>query len=45
MKEVPDIVDLHQVPIPEADWSVLANDIIARVPSIRWLKKDKAEMK
>jgi hypothetical protein len=30
-KEVPDIADLQQVPIPEADRSVLDSDVEARV--------------
>jgi hypothetical protein len=40
-KEALDTVDLQQVPTPEAkvDQSVLANDVIARVPLIQWLKK------
>jgi hypothetical protein len=44
-KEVLDTVDLQQVPILEADQSVLASDVISRVPSTRWLKKDEAKMK
>jgi hypothetical protein len=28
-KEAPDTVDLQQVPIPEADRSVLASDVVA----------------
>jgi hypothetical protein len=44
-KEAPDTVDLQQVPIPEADRSVLANDVIARVPSTRWLKKEEVKRK
>jgi molybdopterin biosynthesis enzyme len=44
-KEVPDTVDPQQVPTPEADQSVLASDIVARVPSTWWLKKDEAKMK
>jgi hypothetical protein len=45
MKEVPDTVDLRQVSIPEADRSFLANDVIARVPSTRWLKKEEVKTK
>jgi hypothetical protein len=41
----PDTVDLQQVPIPEADRSILASDVVARVPSTRWLKKEKVKMK
>jgi hypothetical protein len=44
-KEVPDTVDLQQVPTPEADRSVLASDIIARIPSTRWLKKEEVKTK
>jgi hypothetical protein len=44
-KEALDIVDLRLVPIPEADRSVLARDIVARVPSTRWLKKEEAKTK
>jgi hypothetical protein len=39
-KEAPDTVDLQQVPIPEADRSILTSDVIARVPSTQWLKKE-----
>jgi hypothetical protein len=38
-EEVMDIADPQQVPTPEADWSVLARDIVVRVPSTRWLRK------
>jgi hypothetical protein len=44
-KEAPDIVDLRQVPIPEADRSVLASDVVVRVPSTRWLKKEEVKTK
>jgi hypothetical protein len=44
-KEVPDIADLRQAPTPEADQSVLASDVVARVPSTRWLKKVEAKTK
>jgi hypothetical protein len=44
-KEASDIVDLQQVPIPEADRSVLVSDVVARVPSIWWLKKEEVKMK
>jgi hypothetical protein len=44
-KEAPDTVDLWQVPIPEADQSVVASDVVARVPSTRWLKKEEVKMK
>jgi hypothetical protein len=44
-KEIPDTVDLRQVSIPEADRSVLASDVVARVPSTRCLKKEEAKMK
>jgi hypothetical protein len=44
-KEALDIVDLRQVPIPEADRSVLTSDVIAWVPSTRWLKKEDAKTK
>jgi hypothetical protein len=35
----------QQVPIPEADRSVLASDVVARVPSTQWLKKEEAKTK
>jgi hypothetical protein len=44
-KEVPDTVDLRRVPIPKADQSVLASDIVARVPSTQWLKKEEVKTK
>jgi hypothetical protein len=44
-KEAPDTVDLQQVPIPEADRSVLASDVVARVPSTRCLKKEEVKTK
>jgi hypothetical protein len=46
-KEVLDTADPQQVPTPEAeaDPSVLANDVVARVPSTWWLKKDEAKTK
>jgi molybdopterin biosynthesis enzyme len=44
-KEALDTVDPQQVPIQEADQSVLASDIVARVPSTRWLKKEEAKTK
>jgi hypothetical protein len=44
-EEAPDIVDLQQVPIPEAYRSILASGVVARVPSTRWLKKEEVKMK
>jgi hypothetical protein len=44
-KEALDTVDLRQVPIPEAVRSVLASDVVARVPSTRWLKKEEVKTK
>jgi hypothetical protein len=44
-KEVLDIADPRKVPTPEADRSVLASDVVARVPSTRWLKKDEEKTK
>jgi molybdopterin biosynthesis enzyme len=44
-KEALDTVDMQQVPIPEADRSVLASDVVARVPPTRCLKKEKVKMK
>jgi molybdopterin biosynthesis enzyme len=41
----PDTADPQQVPTPEADQSVLANDVVARVPSTRWLKKVEVKTK
>jgi hypothetical protein len=44
-KEVLDIEDPQQVPTTEADRSIRASDVVARVPSTQWLKKDEAKMK
>jgi hypothetical protein len=44
-KEAPDTGDLRQVPIPEANRSVLVSDVVARVHSTQWLKKEEAKMK
>jgi hypothetical protein len=44
-KEAPDTVDLQQVPIPEADRSILASDVVDRVPSTRWLNKEEVKTK
>jgi hypothetical protein len=44
-KEDLDTVDLQQAPTPEADRSVLDSDVVARVPSTWWLKKDEAKTK
>jgi hypothetical protein len=44
-KEAADTVDLRQVPIPEADQSVLASDVVLRVPSTRRLKKEEEKTK
>jgi hypothetical protein len=44
-KEALDTVDLRQVPIPEADRSVLASDVVDRVSSTRWLKKEEKKTK
>jgi hypothetical protein len=44
-KEAVDTVDLRKVPILEADRSVLASDVVARVPLTRWLKKEEAKTK
>jgi hypothetical protein len=44
-KEALDTVDLQQIPIPEADRSVLASDIVATVPSTRWLNKEEVKTK
>jgi hypothetical protein len=44
-KEAPDTGDLQQVPIPEAYRSILASDVVARVPSTRWLKKEEVKTK
>jgi hypothetical protein len=39
-KGVLDTADPQQVHTPEADQSVLTSDVVARVPSTRWLKRD-----
>jgi hypothetical protein len=44
-KEALDTVDLRQVPIPEADQSVLISDVVARVPLTRWMKKEEVKTK
>jgi hypothetical protein len=44
-KEVLDTADPQQVPTPGVDRNVLANDVAARGPSIRWLKRDEAKKK
>jgi hypothetical protein len=46
-KEVPDTADPKQVPTleAEADRSILAIDVVAKVPSTRWLKKDETRTK
>jgi hypothetical protein len=44
-KEAPDTVDLQQVPIPEADRSVLTSDVVAWVPSTQWLTKEEVKTK
>jgi hypothetical protein len=44
-KEVPDTTNPQQLPTPEADWSVLASNVVAWVPSTRWLKKVEAKTK
>jgi hypothetical protein len=44
-KEILDTADPQQVLTPEADWSVLASDVVDRVPLTRWLKKVEAKMK
>jgi hypothetical protein len=44
-KEALDTVDLQQVPIVKADQSVLPSDVVARVPSTRWLKKEEVKTK
>jgi hypothetical protein len=41
----PDIVDIQQVPILEADRSVLTSDIVATVPLTQCLKKEEVKMK
>jgi hypothetical protein len=42
-KGVLDTADLQKVPTPEADRSVLAIDVVVRVRSTRWLKRDEAK--
>jgi hypothetical protein len=44
-KEVLDTADPQEVPTPGVDRNVLTNDIVARVPSTRWLKRDEAKTK
>jgi hypothetical protein len=44
-KEALDTVDLRQVPIPEEDQSALDSDVVARVPSTRWLEKGEVKTK
>jgi hypothetical protein len=44
-KEVLDTAGPQQVPTPGVDWNVLANDVVARVPSIQWLKRDEVKTK
>jgi hypothetical protein len=44
-KEVLDTAYPQQAPTLGADRSVHATDIVARVPSTRWLKRDEAKMK
>jgi hypothetical protein len=44
-KEVLDTANPQQVPTLEADRSVLASNVVARVPSTRWLKKVEAKTK
>jgi hypothetical protein len=44
-KVVLDTADPQQVPTPGVDRNVLANDVAARVPSTRLLKKDGAKTK
>jgi hypothetical protein len=44
-KEALDTADPRQVPIPEAERSVLDSDVIARVLSTRWLKNGEAKTK
>jgi hypothetical protein len=40
-KEALDTAVPRQVPIPEADRSILDSDVEARVLSTRWLKKER----
>jgi hypothetical protein len=42
-KEVLDTADLRRAPIAEADRSAPDSDVVARVPSTRWLKKEEAK--
>jgi hypothetical protein len=44
-KEDLDTADPKQVPIPGVDLSVLDNNVVAKVPSTRWLKRDEAKTK
>jgi hypothetical protein len=44
-KEVLDTTDPQQVPTLEEDPSVLVGDVVARVLSTRWLKRDEAKTK
>jgi hypothetical protein len=46
-KDALDTADPQQVPTPEAkvDRSILASDVVARVPSTQWLKKEEVKMK
>jgi hypothetical protein len=44
-KEALGTADPWQVPIPEADQSVLDSDVVARVLSTRWLKKGEVKTK
>jgi hypothetical protein len=44
-KEVPDTADPRQVPIPEADRSVLDSDVEAKVLLTRWPKKREVKKK
>jgi hypothetical protein len=44
-KEVLDTADPQQVPTPRVDRNVLANDVTARVPLSRWLKRDEEKTK
>jgi hypothetical protein len=44
-KEVLDIVDPPQVLTPGAGQNILASDVVAKVPSSPWLKRDEVKMK
>jgi hypothetical protein len=44
-KEGLDTADPQQVPTLEADRSILASEVVARVPLTRWLKKVQEKMK